>query len=211
MIWKVTVAFLLMGVATELRAQSLVGSAYAMAEQYRMARLYDYTGLQDPKEVRKFVKLGLLVQVRGNANYSVVGASFPYTRPGTRLFIERLSRQYRSYCGSKLIVTSLTRPVSRQPRNASPRSVHPHGMSVDFRVPSSARCESWLRKSLLELERLRVLQATREKRPPHFHVAVYTEAYQAYVKRKTAPKKSAPKKAVKKPVKKKAPVKKGRV
>ena len=67
------------------------------------------------------------------------------------------------------MVTSLTRPTKEQPRNASKRSVHPAGIAVDLRVPPR-QCRQWLRETLSAWERLGFVEATRERRPPHFHV-----------------------------------------
>ena len=79
------------------------------------------------------------------------------------------------------MVTSLTRPLSRQPRNASSRSVHPTGMALDVRRSNSRSCRSWLESVLLSLEGSGVLEATRESYPPHYHIAVYPQPYARYV------------------------------
>jgi nucleoid-associated protein YgaU len=98
-----------------------------------------------------------------------------------KLFVQRLGAQYRRACGEELVVTSLTRPLSEQPRNASTLSVHPTGMAVDFRTSLNSVCRHWLESTLLYLEAAGVLEATRERRPSHFHVAVFPEPYAAYV------------------------------
>jgi nucleoid-associated protein YgaU len=98
-----------------------------------------------------------------------------------KIFVGRLAAQYLAACGEPLIVTSLTRPTSLQPANASPRSVHPTGMAVDFRAPATPACRRWLESTLLALERRRVLDATLERAPLHFHVAVFPSEYLAYV------------------------------
>src|SRR5690606_6429895 len=77
------------------------------------------------------------------------------------------------------------RPLSNQPPNASDRSVHPTGMAVDLRVPNNARCRQWLESTLLSLEGSDVIEATRERNPPHYHVAVYPRPYTQYVARIT--------------------------
>lgn len=156
-----------------------------MVRQNRVARDHDFTFLRNDAHVRKFVALDLLVPVRGNADYELASVSYPYARPALKLFIERLGSQYRSACGEKLVVTSLTRPLDEQPRNASDLSVHPTGMAVDLRVSNSSKCRSWLERTLLSLERTGVLDAIRERRPPHYHVALYPNPYMAYVERLT--------------------------
>jgi LysM repeat protein len=156
-----------------------------MLKQHRIARDHDYTFLQTSAQVRRFVDMGLLVHLRGNANYSLASVSHPYARPAVKLFVERLSAQYRAACGEKLVVTSLTRPVREQPRNASHLSVHPAGMAVDLRISGKAACRSWLERTLISLERQGVLDAIRENRPPHYHVALFPEPYTRYVARLT--------------------------
>jgi len=162
-------------------AQDLRGSRASMDLQERQAVAHDFTYLRNADQVRRFVANGFLVPLRGNADYEIHGVSFPYARPEVQLFVQRLSSQYRSACGEKLVVTSLTRPQNRQPSNASARSVHPTGMAVDLRIPRTSACRSWLEKVLVSLEGNGVLEATRERRPPHYHIAVFPRPYQRYV------------------------------
>lgn len=171
---------LLAGV-TPASAQSLRGSPASLDRQNRMARNHDFTYLRNRSQVEKFIGLGLLVPVRPVGNVDLVAVSFPYARPEVKLFIDRLSAQYGAACGEQLVVTSLTRPRASQPRNASPRSVHPTGMALDIRISRSRDCRRWLESTLLALERGGVLEATRERRPPHYHVAIYPRQYQRYV------------------------------
>lgn len=171
---------ILVGVAPA-GAQSLRGSPASLDRQNSIAKAHDYTYLRNRSHVQKFVGLGLLVPVRPTSTLDMVAVSFPYARPEVKLFIDRLSQQYMSACGEKLVVTSLTRPRANQPRNASPRSVHPTGMALDIRLSRSRSCRRWLETTLLSLERARVLEATRERRPPHYHVAIYPQQYQRYV------------------------------
>lgn len=175
------VLLLLLALSAPAAAQSLGGSAASLDRQNRAARKHDFSYLGQSSDVKRFVRLGLLVPVRGNADYELAAVSFPYARDEVRLFVERLAQQYRSACGEKLVVTSLTRPQSRQPRNASSRSVHPTGMAVDLRASTNRRCRSWLERTLLSLEKSGLLEATRERRPPHYHVAVYPRPYRQYV------------------------------
>jgi len=56
-------------------------------------------------------------------------------------------------------------------------------MAVDLRVPAASADRAWLEETLLSLEDAGVLDVTRERRPPHYHVAVYPAAYAAYVAR----------------------------
>ena len=174
--------FFCLGVlATPAAAQSLRGSPWSITRQNRVAHDHDFTFLNTSRGVRDFVSKGYLVQVPGDGNYVLASVSHPYARPEVKLFIERLAAHYRAACGEPLVVTSLTRPRSSQPTNASRRSVHPTGMAVDFRRSTDRTCRSWLEDTLLALEDDGVLDATRERYPPHYHVAVFPEAYARHV------------------------------
>ena len=176
----VTGLFLLSGMSG-LDAQALRGSRTAMRKQNNIAHNQEYSFLRTASDVREFVEKGLLVPVTGNSAFKLDGVSFPYTRPAVKTFIERLAPQYKDACGEKLVVTSLTRPLTRQPRNASKLSVHPAGMALDLRTSRRSACRRWLEGTLLSLESKGVLEATKERRPAHYHVAVFPESYLHYV------------------------------
>lgn len=152
-----------------------------MRGQNAVAREHDYSFLRTSGQVNRFVDLGLLVELPGNSHYELARVSFPYARPAVKTFIERLSSQYHAACGERLVVTSLTRPEARQPRNSSDLSVHPAGMAVDLRVSQRARCRKWLESTLLSLEDRDLVDVTRERHPPHYHVAVFPHPYENYV------------------------------
>ena len=162
-------------------AQSLRGSRASLDQQNRQAERHDFTYLRGRQDLRRMVGAGLLVPIDGGSHYRLNDVSFDVARPEVRLFVERLSAQYHRACGEPLIVTSLTRPRSYQPSNASARSVHPTGMALDLRVPQQASCRKWLESTLLHLEGQRVLDATKERSPAHYHVALFPDAYVAYV------------------------------
>jgi LysM repeat protein len=173
-------------------AQSLKGSPSAMREQNSIAQRESYTFLATGADVRRYVDQGYLVSVRGDANLKMADVSYPYARPAIKLFLQRLAPQYKDACGEKLTVTSLTRPMSRQPWNAHELSVHPAGMALDLRIPRRSSCRLWLENTLKSLEARHVLQATKERRPAHYHIAVYPDQYTTYVASLSAPR-SAPK------------------
>lgn len=125
---------------------------------------------------------GELVRLDGNDDYGFrEGVESLVARPEMRVFIERLSADYRAACDEKLIVTSLTRPTTRQPPNAHRLSVHPAGIAVDLRVSKRAECRSWLEDTLLAMEEAELLDVTRESSPPHYHVALFPSAYMRFV------------------------------
>ena len=163
-------------------AQSLRGSAASMDRQNQIARQHDFTFIDTPDRVSFFVSQGWLVRITPNSDFRLDNeVSFPYARAEVDLFIRRLSSQYHRACGEQLVVTSLTRPKTRQPRNASDRSVHPTGMALDLRYPNQS-CRNWLEPVLSDLERVGVLEATRERRPVHYHIAIFPQQYTAYVR-----------------------------
>ncbi|HEV2147189.1 MAG TPA: DUF5715 family protein, partial [Longimicrobiaceae bacterium] len=163
---------------------TLRGSPSSMVRQNQVAKQNDFSFLRTGSQVREFVEKGHLVRLEGDANYRVNdGVSYPYARPEMRTFVERLGAQYREGCGEKLVVTSLTRPLANQPGNAHALSVHPTGMAVDFRISQNPRCRAWLEGTLLSLERKGLLDVTRERTPPHYHVAVFPDRYGAHVEK----------------------------
>lgn len=173
-------------------AGGLRGSPASMREQHEVAVDRDLTFIGDAAEVRRLVADGGLETVESASDFRLVGVSYPYAVPEVKLFIERLGKQYRDANGSPLVVTSLVRPSSEQPRNAHQLSVHPAGMAVDFRVPANAKARRWLESTLLQLENAGVLDVTRERFPPHYHVAVFPAAYAAYVERMNPAAKTEP-------------------
>jgi LysM repeat protein len=175
--------FTLALVPAHARGQSLRGSTASLDRQNRVAREHDFTFISTGQQVRYFADQGWLVRMRSGADYQLHAVSYPYTRPEVALFVQRLSGQYRAACGERLVVTSLTRPANRQPNNASDRSVHPTGMAVDLRYSRSRRCRQWLEGVLVKLEEAGLLEATRERYPAHYHVAVFPRSYAAYVRR----------------------------
>lgn len=161
-------------------ASDLYGSRLSMEKQHAVAVDLDYDFARSASEVAEVVASGVFEEVVPNADFSMSGVSFPYAQPVVRSFVERLAAEYHFATSQLLVVTSLTRPLSEQPANASPLSVHPAGMAVDLRIPSSRRAQAWLSQRLLDLETLGVLDVTLERHPPHLHIAVYPEAFRAY-------------------------------
>jgi hypothetical protein len=172
--------------STTARAGELGGSITSMKHQHGVAVEQQYTFLKTPAQVRDFVTKGRLVELVGNTDYWLNRVSFPYARAEVRMLVEHLAADYRAATGQPLVVTSLTRPDALQPRNAHELSVHPAGMAVDFRVPDDASHREWFEQRLIELENKGLIDATRERHPPHYHVAVFGEPYTAYAKKRAA-------------------------
>jgi LysM repeat protein len=164
-------------------AQSLRGSPSSIDRMYRQARAQDLDFYETSGGVRRAYEAGTLVRLSGNSDYQLKNVSQPYVLPATRTFVQRLAGQYRDYCGEKLVITSGTRPQSMRLSNSTSKTVHPTGMAVDLRKPTKSRCLTWLRNTLSSLEGEGVIEATEERNPPHFHVAVFPEQYTRYVSR----------------------------
>jgi hypothetical protein len=164
-------------VTTAVSAQSLSGSWASMNKQVTEASRHDYTYIQNPDQVRSFVNAGYIVPVRGNRDYYLKEVSYPYARKEVREFIELMAGHYREQCGEQLVVTSLTRPKNRQPRNASRRSVHPTGMAFDLRRSWNHKCRRTAEQILLRAEAYGVLDATLERKPYHYHVALFPRVF----------------------------------
>jgi hypothetical protein len=172
---------LLVAVASPAFGGELGGSRKALKKANRVARKNEYKFLRNAREVREWVRLERLVTLRSTSDYRLANVSFPYARPAVKVFIERFAAQYHAATGERLVITSLTRPLNHQPENASALSVHPAGMAVDIRVPNTAGKRRWLERTLLALEDRAVLDVTRERHPPHYHVAVFPDEYERYV------------------------------
>lgn len=177
------VAGALAGAPAHAVEPTLRGSPSSMVRQHEVAKASDYSFLRDAAEVKRLADAGYLQQVKPTDDFRLANVSHPYARPEVATFIERLSAQYRDACNERLVVTSLTRPVGNQPSNAHKLSVHPAGMAVDLRISRDADCRAWLEGTLLALESRGVLDVTRERNPPHYHIAVFPGAYSAYLKR----------------------------
>jgi hypothetical protein len=166
--------------AAPLAAQSLRGSQASIERMYDHARAEGLSFYETPAGVTKAVKQGRLARLEPDRTLQLHQVRYPYVRPSTRLFVERLATQYKDECGEPLVVTSGVRPATRQPANSTELSVHPTGMAIDLRKPRKAKCLRWLRTTLLDLEDAGLIEATEEHAPAHFHGAVFPSEYPRY-------------------------------
>lgn len=158
--------------AASASAQSLRGSPASVDLMYTSARDIDLAFLETPTAIYQAAVDGDLKLISITDDLDLGGATFPFVLPNTLRFADSLATAYHAACGERIVVTSGARPIDEQPRNASPKSVHPTGMAVDFRKPSNPVCLTWLRTNLVVLEDRHVVEATEEHHPAHFHVAV---------------------------------------
>ena len=143
---------------------------------YSTAQMRDLQFLRTTSDIYDAARVGALKLISFTDDLELDKTTWPFVLPNTLRFADSLAVEYRKGCGERLTVTSGARPLDKQPRNASPKSVHPTGMAVDFRRPKTPACLEWLRKALVVLEDRHVIEATEEKHPPHLHVAVLHQA-----------------------------------
>lgn len=157
-----------------LVAQTLRGSHASVELMFTSAHSKDLAFLGSRSDIYEAVGLGELELLSITEDLTLDRVTFPFVLPNTHRFADSLAAAYHAGCGERLVVTSGSRPIDQQPRNASPKSVHPTGMAVDFRKPTG-KCLTWLRASLMKLESRHVVEATEERHPVHFHVAVLNQ------------------------------------
>jgi len=161
--------------ARSAHGQTLRGSRASVDLMYSAAQAEDLSFLRTPSDVYAAARAGALRPIEENDDLELKSVKYPFVLPSTLHFADSLASAYRAGCGERIVVTSGARPVDEQPRNASPKSVHPTGMAIDFRKPRAPSCLRWLRANLVTLERQHVIEATEERRPAHFHVAVLSQ------------------------------------
>jgi LysM repeat protein len=167
-------------IAGESRAQSLHGSSASVDKMYMRAVNNDLDFFRTPKGIYDAVLDSEFVMIGITEDMTLDDVSYPFVLPKTKEFLYAFAKRYHDTCGERLIVTSAARPTTEQPRNASPKSVHPTGMAVDFRKPAGT-CLTFMRGELLRLEDQGLIEATEEKHPVHFHVALLRPAPSAPV------------------------------
>lgn len=161
------------------------------ADADRLSRLEDRTMLQ------RFARLQLIDPIPGKTrNYYLhsVPAQYRYLRPWAKLFLDRLSSQYRARFRKPLRVTSLTRTAAYQKSlrrknsnaaaaNGAKRSTHLTGASLDISKKGMRRAEvRWMRRVLSSLKAKGYLFPVEEFQQPNFHVMVFRN-YPQYVEK----------------------------
>ncbi len=164
------------------RPNELRGSKESVEKMYEFALSNHLPFYLTPTNVRDAVDRQNLVPLTGDATYEITrGVGYSYSTPEARQFVLAFAPQYLAACGTPLMVTSAARPMTRQPRNANPHSVHPTGIAVDLRRPLAGPCLTWLRGALTELENKGIIEATEERHPVHLHLAVLVRPGEAVV------------------------------
>lgn len=159
------------------------------ADRDRLSRM------DDQEMIARFARLQLLVPVDDETrNFYVynVPDERRYLRPWAKLFLERLSRQYRAHFGKPLRITSMVRSEDHQralqgrnPNAAAPvgekRSAHLTGACLDISKKGMSRDQMrWVRQVLSSLKEKGYLFAVEEFTIPNFHIMVHRN-YPEYV------------------------------
>ena len=150
--------------------------------------------------VERWARLQLIERIPGKtSNYYLHGVRNEnrYLRPWAKLFLERLSRQYRARHRKPLRVTSLLRTaayqrsLSRRNGNAAAavgpkRSAHLTGACLDISKKGMTRSQqAWVRSVLSSLKTKGYLYAVEEYQQPVFHILVHRD-YESYVEQMLA-------------------------
>ena len=190
-------------------ANSLRANSDSQMIQNEQADRDKLSRLEDQEMLQRFARLRLLVSVPANARgYYLHGvpARLHYLRPWSKLFLDRLSNQFRARFGKRLRITSLIRTaeyqksLGRRNSNAASafgekRSTHLTGASLDVSKKGVTRAQrQWLRRVLTSLKRRGYLFAVEEFQQPNFHIMVYRN-YPEYVKQIVTRQKSRKKKS----------------
>jgi len=178
-----------------LAAATLRANSQSQVIQNEQADLDRLSRMEDHEMIARFARLQLLVPVESRTRDFYVH-NVPderrYLRPWAKLFLERLSRQYRSRFGGTLRVTSLVRTEDHQrklqrrnPNAAAPegekRSAHLTGACLDVSKKGMNRSQMrWVRQVLSSLKEKGYLYAVEEFTIPNFHIMVHRD-YPEYV------------------------------
>jgi hypothetical protein len=154
--------------------------------------------IEDEQMVGRYSRLKLLEPIPARTrNYYVykVPASRRYLRPWSKLFLDRLSQQFRARFGKPLRVTSLVRTEEYQEtlqgRNGNAasaqgpkRSTHLTGACLDISKKGMRSSEIlWMRRVLDSLKQKGYLFAVEEFSQPNFHIMVFRN-YTEYVEQR---------------------------
>lgn len=170
-----------LGAGAEAVPVSLSGSSESMERQHRVAVEHGYEFLRRSTDLRRALEAGELVELEQTSALALKYPRESAAKPELKHFAEHFAERMMEACGDRLVVTSLARPLTRQPRNAHRLSVHPAGMAMDLRRPRQSACRRWLEAALLDLEEKGVLDVTRERSPAHYHVALFPDRYLAHM------------------------------
>jgi len=156
-------------------------------------RLYNLTRIQNYQELRAFIAKGLLQRIpnhgpgyildrRVGSRASVNRVIYRYARPYTVRFVKWFGKRYDDLFHRRFRIPSAVRTCAYQkliaPGNINAVSCeetsHTTGATIDISYSDvSPAGRRWMEKTLLALEKLGQIQATREIFQPVYHIMVY--------------------------------------
>ncbi len=193
-------AFVLSLCAAAAPPANLRANSQSQIRQNERADADRLSRMADDDMVARWARLKLLVPVPARtSDYYLhsLAQQRRYLRPWAKLFLDRLSRQFRTRFGKPMRVTSLLRTVSyqnslrRRNANAAPAtgpkaSSHLTGACLDISKKGMTRSQqSWVRNVLMSLHNKNYLFAVEEFYQPVFHIMVH-RSYEDYVARRLA-------------------------
>jgi spore germination cell wall hydrolase CwlJ-like protein len=157
----------------------------ALSGPYEYAVASGYEFAESKERLLELVESDVLVELEESKSLKFNKVSRPYVLPVVAKFVYRLADQYYydQKCGP-LWLNGAARDIAFQQKlkNGSKKSVHPTGMSVDFKTTGiEPRCLTWLKDTLLEIEAAKRIDFTAETSPAHFHVTVATHEYEGWL------------------------------
>ena len=173
----------------------LVANTSSQAEQNAQADADDLSRMRNRAMIQRFANNGYLVPLPSRTRFYYlhgIPASNRHIRPWTKLFLQRLSRQFYARFKKPLRVTSAVRTATQQTRlarnngNAADasgpeRSTHLTGATLDISKRFMTRsAQNWMRDVLYTLKQRGYIFAVEEFEQPTFHIMVY-RSYLGYV------------------------------
>ena len=168
------------------RPSELIGTNASLAEQVRMFTKDDLSMLYDRhlQEGSKMRTSKRLVKLPESSHYSLNGNGNgrDITRPYVSLCLQNLADDYFKNFGTPLPVSSLTRSYEYQKKlreenqNATLPEKSPHVRGAAFDISylrMNEKQKEWMRRHLVDFERLGVVEATEELEQNAFHAMVF--------------------------------------
>lgn len=171
------------------KAVSLKGSADSLAWQNKIADEQKLPRVIDDKELEQLKRSGVLVRMPEAFRIDPrLDQKWQWVLPEAARFLEDLGVQFINHFGRFFKTTSAIRTLARQleiakegnpnaelPEKGPRRTVHTTGATVDIsKIDMNEEELKWMRKELLRLEKLQVIEATEEDfKQKCFHIMVF--------------------------------------
>ncbi len=174
---------LLTGLYVQAQKVTLTGSKYSQEIQNNYSNKHTLVRIKDEEELKLMVSDGYLEPISDVVLIDTnLRKEFKYCLPWVNIFLNDLvvnfTNEFSSYRRVKL--NSAVRTVEYQKNlrkinsNAAINSSHTTGATIDItKLGLSLEEIKWLREYLLDLERVKVVEATEENSQLVFHIMVF--------------------------------------